>query len=235
MNADTKGAAPAGPSPSDVRVLAHITPTVERDYKQRGVFPELRFDSAERTYNGRGVHRLTGDRAREVLADAKARAAIAGLPRGLPWAFKSLAGSIESELAWHERHADDDPGPEAAQQRLSTGIACFGVGDEALYWCPGSPYPTRVCIRTPYQLLAVASANGTYRRIDGQRIDYRCGYTYEAGGFDYFAPAHLLTDLESKRMHLRLATADGIPTMAWLAATKASELQSMSTTATTRG
>jgi hypothetical protein len=209
--------APDAPSTPEARVLVHITSTVERDYVQRGVFPELRLDNAERAQGRLDAHRLTVDRARELLDDAKARSRDAGLPRGLPWAFISLARTVKADLDWIERDTEAGPSPDAAHQESSLAVAPFAAGDDVLYLVPGSPYPTRVRICGPYHLRAVEDACG--------RVDYRYGYLFELEGHQYFAPSHRLTDLESKRRHLQLATADGIPTMAWLAATKATALR----------
>ena len=59
----------ANRTPSDepsIRVT--ISPVIEREFKRRDIFPELRIENAERIQNGAtGVHKVTIDRANDLL------------------------------------------------------------------------------------------------------------------------------------------------------------------------
>lgn len=82
-------------------LTVRISPVFEREFKRRGVFPELRLEHAEFVSNDvTGYYKLTADRARELLADAGAmRARHRQLLRGIPAAYTALIRIVTESLA----------------------------------------------------------------------------------------------------------------------------------------
>ena len=78
-------AAPVSAASAPNLLTIDITPTIERDYKRREVFAELRIENAARIVNGAtGRYEVTIERARAVYADAEhMRWGTMALPRGL--------------------------------------------------------------------------------------------------------------------------------------------------------
>lgn len=88
-------------APSNVTV--RITPTIDRDYVRRGVFPELRIADAPAMAGIAGLFVLTADRAREVLADAEAERLVRTSPPGTPKSYTSLVDALRKDLGMCRR------------------------------------------------------------------------------------------------------------------------------------
>lgn len=191
-------------------VIVHVSPVIERDFKRRDVFPELRLENASRVINGAtGVHRVSLDRAREIVADAQAQLDSRGLPRGLPVAYSSLVCNTKDALrAEARRGLIDDPGMEEAQRQQVAASACFSVGERVLYFDPRDEYGFEATIAGEYRMRCVLSDDGSYITRDDQRIEYRPGYVIKLKGADIasFAPAYALTRDDCKPSHLRLVS-----------------------------
>jgi hypothetical protein len=82
--------------PSPESVVIWLTTTVERDYKQRGIFPSLRYANALGFKGAATRHFLTSDHANQLLADAVAREQATG--GGLRNAYRAHLRSIQAAV-----------------------------------------------------------------------------------------------------------------------------------------
>lgn len=192
----------------DSTLDTRITPVIEREFKRRGIFTELRLENAIRIINGAtGVYRVSVDLAREILADAEAQNRNGDLPRGLPVAYGSLARNITASLKQEARRGlIDDPGIEEVQRRQAAASARFEVGDRAIYFRDSEEYGREATIVEGYQMYTVQTEDGPYIARDEKRVDYRRGYIIKLKGKDdmFFAHAYELTRDDCKPSHLRL-------------------------------
>jgi len=206
--------ADANRTPHDgLTIDVNITPTIERDYRRRDVFPALRIEHTRRFINATGVYSVSIVEAEEILKDAEARLSDRSLPRGTPKAFSSLAERLTAALKsamglW------DDPGMDVARQRLQDSPAQFRVGERVRYWSEwidDERDGALLEIVDAFALQLVAPCeNGEYVDKDGVRIAYRWGYGARPSGGDtetIFYPAYKLQRLDYKRGHLRLVEA----------------------------
>lgn len=78
-----------------------ITPAIEREYKRRGVFPELRNDFAKAiVHSATGVYEMDEQAVQALLDDANGMLARrAELPRGTVRAYSCLLRALEDQLA----------------------------------------------------------------------------------------------------------------------------------------
>lgn len=196
------------PASEATTLTIRISPVIEREFERRGVFPELRLANACRIINGAtGVHRVSVERAREVLADAEAQSRNHDLLRGLPVAYRSLArnisGSLKQEL---RRGLIDDPGMAEVQRLQAAASACFAVSDRVLYFRDDDEYGREATIVEGYRMYSVTADDGPYITRDDKRLEYRYGYAIKLKRSDYcfFAPAYRLTRHDCKPSHLRL-------------------------------
>ena len=193
-----------------IGIKVEITAVIEREFKRRDIFPELRLGTVTRINGATRVHIVTLDRAREILADAETQNRNREHPRGIPKAYGSLAGNIERALKEEARRGVfDDPGIDVAMERLAQSVVRFDVGDKA--FCSFDDYDEDWCearIVGGYRFYGFNSENGAYVRSDGTRFEYRFGYLIQLDDMldtqKFFAPAHRLTDADGKPTHLRL-------------------------------
>lgn len=195
-----------GQWPATVSVA--ITPTIERDYKARSAFPDLRLESASRVMNGAtGIHQLGIEAAETLLKDAEDRLEALGrspdraAARGLRYAYATLIDKLQGGIK-HAKGLWDDPGLELASRRQQDCLARFEVGDSAQ-----SP-DGRVVVVSGYALYVTYDEEGPYVNADnGKRMAYRFGYRARvvATGEVFFWPPHCLqADSEEECSYLRL-------------------------------
>ena len=84
----------ACPAPPLDTVLLWLTTTVERDFEERGAFPNLRYASARAFRSATTLHYLTADDAEAVLEDAIARKQ--SVRRGMRNAFSAHIKSVQA-------------------------------------------------------------------------------------------------------------------------------------------
>lgn len=187
-------------------IEVRITPTIERQYKARGVFPELRLENAHRITSGATGHYLVSpERARELLADAEALD-YSQLPRGLPAAYTALQSNLrESVREWERRGLWDDPGFDEGVRRVNAASAILEVGEKVLYFAPGAERGEEVVIVRAYGWAIVKSDKGPYVDASGSRHRFQQGYAVmDKGRESFFVPAHRLTRDDCKPAHLKL-------------------------------
>ncbi len=162
-----------------------FTPTVQRDYLRRGVFPHIRLGSAvECLSSGAAIFWTTATEARALLDDALAAPQRAGQsPKGTPKAFGSLSSSLRAVLdaeacigLWV------DPGLATHAARTAECYARFNVGDSARYssdWDGHEDEGVLVEIVGEQRVRGITGA-GSFVRSDGARFDYAPCYTVKA-------------------------------------------------------
>lgn len=196
------------PSELIERISIRISHVVEREYVRRRVFPELRLDNAHRILTGAtGVHRVSVERAREILADAEAQMRSSGIRRGLPLAYGALARNVANSLRQEIRRGlIEDPGMAGAQRLQIDASACLHVGDHVLYFRDNDEYGHEATVVEEYRMYPVTSDDGPYIDRDDERLEYRRGYIIRLKGDDYqfFVPAYRLTRDGCKPSHLRM-------------------------------
>ena len=213
MKAEPKsnGSTPAADPDTYITVL--ISPVMEREFKRRDIFPELRLETAVRIQNGAtGVHKVSVERAKELLADAQAMGMYdraAPLPRGIPVAYSALVRNIGATLKQEARRGLwDDPGMDEMKKRAAQSPARFDVGDTALYFDDDDEeYGTQVSVVEAYGLYAVLNEAGAYlSAANGKRINYQSGYVVKRKGAEntFFVLACQLTRDDCQPSHLRL-------------------------------
>ena len=209
MKAEPKsnGSTPAADPDTYFTVL--ISPVMEREFKRRDIFPELRLETAVRIQNGAtGVHKVSVERAKEVLADAQAMEAHnRDLPRGIPVAYGALERNLTASLKQEARRGIwDDPGMDEMRNRAAQSPACFDVGDAVLYFSDDAEYGQKATIVGGYEMYSVTCEDGPYMDSKGQRLEYKRGYAIKCNGSDhrFFCPAHCLTGDDCEPAYLRL-------------------------------
>lgn len=181
-----------------------ITPTVERDYARRGVFPSLRLDHAMKVINGAtGVYRVTLDEAQKIQHDAEEQHRSRHLlPRGTPKAYSTLETNLRMAIRSEERRGLwEDPGlDEAAKRMAQESPARFKVGEAAML-----EDGTIVEVAGEYSLWCVRGRHGVYVNEEGDRRSYQFGYTARAPGEKaVFYAAHELFELDGDVGYLKL-------------------------------
>jgi len=185
-----------------------ISPTIEREFKRREVFPHLRIENARCTVRGAtGVYDISIEEAEAILEDAELQRDNRALRRGIPVAFSSLAKCLRPAIR-HAKGLWDDPGAEEVISRIEQEFARFHAGDEVRYWSPliddpldGEP----LVITGGYELRGVFGKNGAFLTEDGKRFDYAWGYTARRpNGSQHFYPAYKLQRENYTVGHLRL-------------------------------
>lgn len=201
------GTTPNGGPTVEVR----ITPTVEREFKRRDIFPHLRIEKARRIINGAtGVFDVSIDDAEALLKDAEEQRRRYGeLPRGVSTALGSLVDYLRPAIK-SAKGLWDDPGQDVAFARIGESSALFKEGDAVRYCSPWLNDPDdgkRLWIVGRYHARRVLSESGAFIARDGKRVDYRPGYVAadNHGGLGAtFYPAGQLQTLDYKRGYLRL-------------------------------
>jgi hypothetical protein len=196
-----QGAPDASPT-----IAVSITPTVERDLQRRGVFPELRRANAARiSSTNAAVHRLSVERAKELLDDAQKMYLHArDLPRGTLAAYTALARNLTGDIKRMSRDGLlDDPGIEGAKRLAEDSPARFKAGERICYEEYG--YTFDGTIVGGYQMYSVVDDEGPYVQADGRRKSYRYGYLVKVSdGGEYFMLAHQLRRDNDTPSHLCL-------------------------------
>lgn len=195
---DEPVASPGAATPDESRIILRISPAIESEFKRRGVFPELRRESAARVFNGTtGIHPVSVERAREILADVQAQRGVSGLPRGMAIAYAHLDGQIRASL--RQAKPDDPPqdGPgtaEEAQRFQVAASACLPVGE-------------RIFCSWFKRIVTITEGYGIHQAVtDDGNINYRLGYAVTLPDSDtiYRVPAYALVRDDGKPTHLRL-------------------------------
>lgn len=86
-----------GDAPPLDTVLLWLTMTVERDFAERGVFPELRYTSAKANRASSSLHYLTEEQAQAVLTDALHR--VQQVRKGLKIAYNGHVNALQTAIA----------------------------------------------------------------------------------------------------------------------------------------
>lgn len=86
-----------GDAPPLDTVLLWLTMTVERDFAERGVFPELRYTSAKGNSGSSSLHYLTEEQAHAVLVDALRR--VQQVRKGLKTAYNAHVNALHTAIA----------------------------------------------------------------------------------------------------------------------------------------
>lgn len=86
-----------GEAPPLDTVLLWLTMTVERDFAERGVFPELRYTSAKCNRGSSSLHYLTEEQAHAVLVDALHR--VQQVRKGLKTAYNAHVNALQTAIA----------------------------------------------------------------------------------------------------------------------------------------
>jgi hypothetical protein len=191
-----------------------ITPTIERDYRERGAFPDIRAENAAQIVNGAtGIHRLSIEQAETILKDAEERHQTMSrsvATRGLRHAYCSLFERLGDDIR-RAKGLWADPGEKEISARMSAGSALFRVGEKVRYWSEWNDDPddgARMVVSGEYALRKVHSEGGAFVDADGERFDYRWGYLAVrrdgSGPSEFFYPALNLQTLDCKQGHLRL-------------------------------
>lgn len=191
-----------------------ISPVIDREFRRRDVFPELRLESAAQIVNGAtGVHKLTVGAAQALLRDAKAYQ-MCDLPRGVPVAYSALARNLEFSLRQEARRGLwDDPGRTEVAARQFSHLASLNVG-QAVQCCHSADdsgetmtvtagYDPVACVRN--------SETGHYISDDGARLDYAPSYRVkDHAGKEFFARPWMLLTKGYGITHLRLVAVNGV-------------------------
>lgn len=202
------GGAPTPQAPP--LVWLYLSDTVRRDYRERGVFPDL--------YESRG-NDVTQERAAEVLADA--RAVFHGPARrpGLKTAYRALMrdtmGTLRRIAESGTKSEAEARGAQMAQAYIDAlhgvGGAALPVGTDCLFFgSEEQEYGDPVRIVSAYGIHSVTDEGGPLAGADGVRFGYKPGYlVVDDSGKRYFVLAGQLTLNDCKPAHIRLiATAD---------------------------
>ena len=203
---------PSGGGNGEAQILVRISPVIEREFKRRDVFVELRVERAQSILSGTtGVHQVSISRAREIAADAQSQRWVNGV-RGLTVAYGALARNVAEAIKQEERRGlFDDPGIDVARQRMAESPARLDVGDHVLHFDDASEYGHQVVVVGGYDLYSPRAKNGPFIGADGRRFEYRYGYLVKEGSQQYFADAHQLTRADCKPSHLRLVARTARP------------------------
>lgn len=119
---------------------------------------------------------------------------------------------VRYQLIWYipeHLRAIADPGHEVAMKASTASPARFKVGDVCI--CRKPDYMDdgeKLEITGAFEFRCVLNSAGMFINKDGERFDYRWGYTArEIGGSPYFYPAHELLDIDHSIRHIRLVGA----------------------------
>lgn len=200
----------------EAQVLVRISPTIEREFKRRDVFVELRIERAISILSGAtGVYQVSIPRAREISDDASSQK-WRGV-RGLTIAYGALARNVEEAIKQEERRGlFDDPGIVAARVAGALGRespARLQIGERVLYFGSDGETGREVVVIDSYDIYGVREETGSFITADGRRIAYRYGYRVVEGDQKYFAEPHQLTRDDCKPSHLRLVSSRGAAVM----------------------
>lgn len=180
-------------------VVLVISLTIEGDYRNRGAFPGLRIDSAEKRSGTNLIFRVPVGFAREVLDDARARRDEIGGGRGLYQAYRALAKNLQFSLDRADG-VKDDPGMEA-WEKDTRSVGCHPAGMRV-----HNEDGEALTITGPYKLWRVNGNDGSFRDNDGKRFSYRWGYACTRDGAKescFYAAGDLYAD-DGGITHLRL-------------------------------
>ncbi len=182
-----------------------ITPTIERDYRRRNVFPDMWSGREDKILNsGHFLHKdVTSGYAQELLDDARAQRICADTTRGTMVAYSALGKNLWRGLKdLLEAVTVLDPGEEAVAEWLngSESPARYKAGESAL-----DQWGAVVEIVEGYHLISVRDEDGVYRTKEGERFSYRFGYaTKKSDGRVYALSPWELRDIDGKPRHIRV-------------------------------
>ncbi len=188
-------------------ITVFISPVIEREFKRRDIFAELRLENARRIQNGAtGVHDVSVELAKALLADAKVMQNRRDLPRGTPLAYTALVRNVGALLRQEARRGLwADPGYDEMKKRAAESPARFQVGDTALYFNQDNEYGQRATVVGEYKLWQVATEFGPYINDKGERSEYKPGYVIQTPSDERcFVPAHALTRDDCQPAHICL-------------------------------
>ena len=112
-------------------VLLRVTPTIERDYVRRGVFPRIRQAHALTLLSAAELHLLSPDEAGELLEDARASHRVAD--RGLKNAYRGLVSTLTVAMEEAREREKAFSETAAVAVRISdTGETWRGTKDQLL-------------------------------------------------------------------------------------------------------
>jgi hypothetical protein len=201
MASRTIGRNTAQPEANPASVALWISITVEADYRNRGAFPGLRMDSAEKRNGTNLIFHVPVDFARAVLEDAQARRDEIAKGRGLYQAYRALAKRLQWALDDAEG-VEDDPGREDWEAAVRA-VGCHPVGAQV----KDSEGDSLVVCRSYAVVTVWDEDHGKFRsEKTGDRFSYRMGYVCKKPGSEetFFMPAGDLYDQEGEITHLRL-------------------------------
>ena len=220
-------AIPEGPP-----VRLWISPTIERNYVARGVFPELRGEHSDRPHRAPkigAVYTVPQARVKELLADAQEQVRSGNLPKGSPKAFCTLIRDLERDL----KPQDFKPQPKLAKvtghtiprppspapaledlERLYESLsAALRIGDKVRYL----PFPDSegepAVVSEGYGYSGVIDDDGEHT-LEGHRVSIRQGYKIKYRGragvtHEVFAAAHQLVSDGYAPSHMRMVRSGG--------------------------
>lgn len=203
----------AHPDDSGASIEVWITPTIERDYRERNVFPELRIESAAKRIRGgtTGVFFLTLGEAEAIRQDALERTKRLDLPRGLPMAYGCLLRAISPAIK-AARGDREDPGREAVAAEVANASSLFHKGDRVRYcspWRNDKDDGVEMVITADFAFRVVSideGRPGAFITPQGRRVVYRWGYCAQRidRSIEYFYSAGEIQTMDYKLGHLRL-------------------------------
>ena len=190
----------------DGPIWLRITPTVQRNYERRGIFPQFRPSRSAKTLpNGSIVFYVTVEQAEEVLQDAQEQRQKNDGPRGAAAGFTSLIYALERSIRAEKfRGCIEFPGAEKVIAERRAASAIFKVGDRVTVWRGDRTEGAPATIVGPYDAYFVRNDDGTYISND-ERVKYCQGYraSYDNGEIFFFY-AWQLAPIGESYGHLRL-------------------------------
>lgn len=190
--------APASDKSSEPLISLVLSPTLEQDFRNLGVFPGLRAETAKRS-GASLFFRVPQDFAREVLAHARGRMEEIGAGRGLYQAYRALAAKLAQALDDAEG-VTDDPGRDAWGQEQAREFARLRPGDVVT-----NADGERGRVTSDFGVFKVLDDEGQYRCQAG-RFNYRPGYSvmWRDGSTETFSQAGDIYSASGETTHLRL-------------------------------
>lgn len=193
-------------SKDDGPIWLKITPTVQRNYERRGVFPQFRPSRAAKILpNGAIVFYVTVEQAEEIVKDAQEQRWRSDAPRGEAIAFGSLSKGLPQEI-YGEKFRDciEFPGAEKIDAERRAASSLLKVGQLVDVWVDDKKRAGRAAIIEEYGPMIVDSVNGEYVKKD-KKVRYCNGYVVvHDDGQKFFYYAHQLAPVGERYGHLRL-------------------------------
>lgn len=192
---------------SEAPIKMQITPTVQRNFERRGVFPQYRPERAAKILpNLTAVFYVSVEDAEQVLEDVKEQRLKYDGPRGEAVAWTALSRYLERSIKDEKfRGCIKFPGAEKVNEQWNEASAIFKVGDRVAIWHDSGRNGGEATIDGPYRTYLVADDDGPYIDSDGQRVDYCPGYLCVSDhGKRAFFYARQLAPIGQSYGHLKL-------------------------------